>query len=70
MPLVDVLRAAFSRPVGKVVEVPTRDLVNRILEDHGFAGPADVAKLRQEIAELRERVGILEHRLATLDRPE
>jgi hypothetical protein len=63
MPLVDVLRAAFSKPAGKVVEVPVRELVDEILRDHGFAGPADVAKLRQELAELRERVSVLENQL-------
>jgi hypothetical protein len=63
MPLVDVLRAAISKPAGKVVEVPVRDLVNEILRDHGFAGPADVAKLQQEIADLKARVEVLESRL-------
>jgi polyhydroxyalkanoate synthesis regulator phasin len=63
MPLVDVLRAALSKPAGKVVETPVRDLVDEILRDHGFAGPADVAKLRQEIAELQYRVAVLENRL-------
>ena len=63
MPLVDVLRAALSKPAGKVVEVPVRDLVDEILRDHGFVGPADVAKLRQEIAELQDRVAVLENRL-------
>ena len=63
MPLVDVLRAALSKPAGKVVEAPVRDLVDEILRDHGFVGPADVAKLRQEIAELQDRVAVLESRL-------
>ena len=63
MPLVDVLRAALSKPAGKVVEVPVRDLVEEILRDHGFVGPAEVAKLRQEIAELHDRVAVLENRL-------
>lgn len=62
MPLVDVLRAALSKPAGKVVEVPVRDLVDEILRDHGFVGPAEVAKLRQEIAELRDRIEVLENR--------
>jgi polyhydroxyalkanoate synthesis regulator phasin len=63
MPLVDVLRAALSKPAGKIVEVPVRNQVDEILRDHGFAGPADVAKLREEIAELRDRVAVLENRL-------
>ena len=62
MPLVDVLRAALSKPAGKVVEVPVRDLVEEILRDHGFVGPAEVAKLHQEIAELRDRIAVLENR--------
>ena len=41
-----------------------RELVNKVVEDHGFAGPADLARLRAEIAELGERVAILEARLA------
>ena len=63
MPIVDILRAAISRPAGKVIETPVRELVHEMLADHGFAGPAEIAKLREEIASLRERVSVLENRL-------
>jgi ubiquinone biosynthesis protein UbiJ len=64
MPILDVVRAALSRPAGRVVEVPVRELVNQVVADHGFAGPADIARLREEITELRDRVAALEARLA------
>jgi polyhydroxyalkanoate synthesis regulator phasin len=66
MPLLDVLRAALSRPAGRVVEAPVRDIVHEILRDHGFVGPAEVARLRGELAELKDRVTALEARLRDL----
>ena len=63
MPIVDIVRAAISRPAGKVVETPVRELVQQMLADHGFAGPAEIAKLKQEIVSLQERVSALENRL-------
>ncbi len=63
MPIVDIVRAALSRPAGKVVETPVRKLVEEMLADHGFAGPAEIAKLKEEITSLRDRVSVLEGRL-------
>jgi hypothetical protein len=64
MPLSDVVKAALGRPAGKVVEAPVRDLVHEIIRDHGFLGPAEGARLREEIAALRDRVQGLEQKLA------
>jgi hypothetical protein len=66
MPIADIVRAALSRPAGRVVEGPVRELVEQVLADHGFARPAEIAKLKDEIASLRDRVGVLESRLRNL----
>lgn len=53
MPLRDVIAAALSRPAGKVVDGPVRDIINEILAERGYASPAEVAALRDEADALR-----------------
>ena len=60
MPLSDVLAAALSRPVGRVVEGPVRAILHEVLKDHGYASPAEVHALREEIAAAARRVDALE----------
>jgi ubiquinone biosynthesis protein UbiJ len=43
-----------------------RELVEQVLADHGFATPAEIAKLKDELAALRDRVSVLESRLREL----
>jgi hypothetical protein len=52
--MVDILSAALSRPAGRVVEGPVRAIVTEILQDRGYASPAEVLALREELAELRQ----------------
>lgn len=54
MPLVDILSAAFSGPAGRVVEGPVRSIVAEVLQDHGYASPAEVQALRDDLQALRE----------------
>ena len=63
MPLSDVLAAALSRPAGHVVEGPVRTIVTEILQDHGYASPAEVQAVRDQVESLARRVGALERAL-------
>ena len=60
MPLRDVITAALSRPAGKVVDGPVRDIINEILAERGYASPAEVAALRDEADALRTQLGALQ----------
>lgn len=60
MPLSDVLAAALSRPAGHVVEGPVRTIVTEILQDHGYASPAEVQAVRDQVEALARRVAALE----------
>lgn len=60
MPLLDRLGAAFSAPAGRVVEGSVRALVAEILQERGYASPAEVLALREELVELGARIQRLE----------
>ena len=64
MPIRDILAAALSRPAGRVVDGPVRDIVNEILADHGYASPAELAALKADADGLRGRLGSVDARLA------
>jgi len=64
MPLSDVLAAALSRPAGQVIEAPVRTIVAEVLRDHGYASPAEMQALHDEVRALRDRVAGLEASLA------
>ena len=59
MPLTDILSAALSRPAGKVVDGPVRDIVDEVLRDKGFAGPAELRRLQDDLAGLRKDLASL-----------
>ena len=67
MPLRDVLAAALSRPAGKVVDGPVRDIVNEILSERGYASPAEVAALRAEADTLRTQLQAVEARAEAIE---
>lgn len=67
MPLSDVLVAALSRPAGRVVDTPVRAIVAEILASHGYASPAEVGALREELAALRGKIQTLGGRLDALE---
>lgn len=54
MPVIDILSAALSRPAGRVVEGPVRAIVTEVLQDRGYASPAEVLALKDELGELRQ----------------
>lgn len=67
MPLTDILSAALSRPAGKVVDGPVRDIVDEVLRDKGFAGPAELRRLQDDLATMRKDLGALTARVATTE---
>ncbi|MFT4976960.1 MAG: hypothetical protein ACI8S6_002865 [Myxococcota bacterium] len=60
MPLRDVIAAALSRPAGKIVDGPVRDIINEILAERGYASPAEVGALRDEADALRAQLDTLQ----------
>lgn len=60
MPIRDVIVAAISRPAGKVVDAPVRDIINEMLSERGYASPAEVAALRDEADALRGQLDALQ----------
>lgn len=67
MPLKDVVIAALSRPAGKVVESPVRELIDEALRDRGYASPAEIAALKEELSKLGARVGALPAQVGVLE---
>ena len=67
MPLADVVQAALSRPVARVIEGPVRQLLDRILEDHGYATPDEVDTLSRQLREAEERLRLQEERIGALE---
>jgi hypothetical protein len=67
VPLTDILSAALSRPAGKVVDGPVRVIVDEVLRDKGFAGPAELRRLQDDLASLRKDLGALTARVGTTE---
>lgn len=66
MPVVDILSAALSGPAGRVVDGPVRNIVNEVLRDHGYASPAEVQALRDDLSTLRDQVAGLAAQVTAL----
>lgn len=66
MPVIDILSAALSGPAGRVVEGPVRTLVAEVLQDRGYASPAEVQALRDDLGALRDQLGRLSAEVETL----
>lgn len=60
MGLRDTVAAALSRPAGRVIDAPVRELVEQILASRDYVQPGELAALRRELAELRQAQGGLE----------
>ncbi len=67
MPIRDIIAAALSRPAGRVVDGPVRDIVNEILADHGYASPAELAALKVDADSMRGRLSGVDARIAELE---
>lgn len=67
MPLKDVVIAALSRPASRVVEAPVRELIDEALKDRGYASPAEIAQIREELSGLKSQIGALPARVSALE---
>ncbi len=63
MSLIDTLVARLGRPAGKALDPAIRDIVHAVLKEHGYASPAEVQALRDEVRDMRGRVDGMQARL-------
>lgn len=70
MSITDRLAARVARPATHALDAPIRDLVQAILREHGYASPAEVQALRDEVRDARGRLDTLDGRLAALAKVE
>lgn len=63
MSLLDTLVARLGRPAGKALDPTIRDIVHAVLKEHGYASPAEVQALRDEVRDMRGRVDGMQARL-------
>ncbi len=66
MALSDVFSSRLSRPAGRVLDAPIREIVHELLKEHGYASPAEVQAIRDEVKDMRTRMDGMEKRLADL----
>ena len=67
MPLTDVVQAALSRPVSRALEGTLRELIEEVLQDHGYASPEETDRLRRALQEAQDRLGEQSQRLESLE---
>jgi 3-methyladenine DNA glycosylase/8-oxoguanine DNA glycosylase len=67
MPLTDVVQAALSRPVARALEGTLRELIEEVLQDHGYASPEETDRLRHALREAEDRLGEQSRRLESLE---
>lgn len=68
MSLTDRLANRFTKPGSAGLDAPVRDLVQSILKEHGYASPAEVQALRDEVRDARVRVDALDKKIGDLAR--
>ena len=64
MSLIDTLASRVGRPAGKALDPTIRDIVHTVLKEHGYASPAEVQALRDEVRDMRQRIDGMAARLA------
>lgn len=60
----DILTNVVSRPAGRVVEGPVREIIDDALLEHQLASSQDLDRLRSEMEQYRSRLEDLEARLS------
>jgi hypothetical protein len=68
MALTDLLASRLARPAGRVLDAPIRDIVHAVLKEHGYASPAEVQALRDEVRDARSRMDALDRRVGEVVR--
>lgn len=63
MSILDSLFSRVSRPAGRALDPTIRDIVHAVLREHGYASPAEVQALRDEVRDMRARVDAMQRRV-------
>ncbi|MBM4393061.1 MAG: hypothetical protein FJ090_18200 [Deltaproteobacteria bacterium] len=63
MPILDAVFSKLGRPAGRALDPTIRDIVHSVLKEHGYASPAEVQALRDEVRDMRGRVDGMQKRL-------
>ncbi len=66
MALRDLFASKLAGPAGRVLDAPIRDIVHDILREHGYASPAEIQALRDELRDLRTRLEGVDRKVADL----
>ncbi|HND28575.1 MAG TPA: hypothetical protein PLA94_01205 [Myxococcota bacterium] len=66
MTIKDVVAAKFAQPASRIFDSSIRDIVHEILKEAGYASPAELQGLRDELRDVRGQVTGNEKRAATL----
>lgn len=67
MSITDRLANRLGKPAASALDAPIRETVQAVLKEHGYASPAEVQALRDEVRDARRRADSLEARLARLE---
>lgn len=66
MALSDFVASRLSRPAGRVLDAPIRDIIHEILKEAGYASPAEIQALRDTLKDMKGQLDALERKAATL----
>ncbi len=68
MALKDFVASRLSAPAGRVLDAPIRDIVHEILKEAGYASPAEIQSLRDEIRDMSRQFDALRQQSGELAR--
>ncbi len=66
MALSDFFASRLARPASRMLDAPIRDIVHELLREHGYASPAELQVLRDDLRAVQGKVDAVELRLADL----
>lgn len=68
MSLKDLVASRLSAPAGRVLDAPIRDIVHEILKEAGYASPAEIQAIRDELRDLQRQMSAIQGRSDALAR--